>query len=234
MMRKVLDFLTNMDVRAWRAVGVTVVLFGGVGVILTLGAMLLGPSREAQVHHLIALASHSPYALPIAVVAFAALAFLGVPQFVLIAAAVAGFGPVAGALYSWIGTMVSAGVGYCLGRRFGARAFADLPGRGVQRFMDTVARNGFATSLIIRLVPSAPFIVVNMAAGAAGVTATAFGLGTAIGIVPKIALVALAGAGIGHAARGGGVQALMLAALGAVIWVVAMVLARKQIRADKP
>jgi uncharacterized membrane protein YdjX (TVP38/TMEM64 family) len=230
MIRRTLDFLTNMDLKAWRAVGVTVVLFGGVGVVLTLGAMVLGPSGEAEAHHLIAWAAHSPYALPIAVLAFAVLAFLGVPQFVLIAAAVAGFGPVAGAIYSWIGTLISALVGYGLGHRFGARAFADLPGQGVQRFMDTVASNGLVASLVIRLVPSAPFIVVNMAAGAAGVRPLPFTLGTAIGIVPKIVLVALAGAGVGHAARGGGVQALILAGLGAVIWLASMMLARKKMR----
>lgn len=229
-MRRIFDFLTNMDLKAWRAVAVTVVLFGGVGLVLTLGAMVLGPSGEAEVHHLIAWAAHSHYALPIAVLAFAVLAFLGVPQFVLIAACVAGFGPVAGAVYSWIGTLVSALVGFGMGRQFGARAFANLPGQGVQRFIDYVQDNGFVASLVIRLVPSAPFIVVNMAAGVAGVRPTSFILGTAIGIVPKIALVALAGAGVGHAARGGGVQALLLAGLGAVIWLASMMLARKNMR----
>ncbi len=226
--RQALNFILNMDLRAWRAVAVTVLLFGGVGLILTLAAALMGDRGGAMVEHLLGLAAHSPFALPLAVVAFAALAFLGVPQFVLIAAAVAGFGPLLGAAYSWIGTLASALVGFGLGRRFGARAFADLPGSGVQRFMQTVQSNGFVASLVIRLVPSAPFIVVNMAAGAAGVGWRVFTAGTAIGIVPKIALVALAGAGVGHAARGSGTQALILAGLGALIWIAAVVVARRR------
>ena len=49
-------------------------------------------------------------------------------------------------------------------------------------------------SLVVRLVPSAPFILVNMAAGLTPMRALDFCTpGTAIGIVPKIALTAFAG-----------------------------------------
>ncbi len=62
---------------------------------------------------------HGPWALPAAVGGFAVMAFLGVPQFVLIAAAVVAFGPWTGFAYSWIGTLVSALVGFALGRQLG-------------------------------------------------------------------------------------------------------------------
>ena len=68
--------------------------------------------------------------------------------------------------------------------------------------MGLVARNGFLASLIVRLVPSAPFIVVNMAAGVTPMRALHFVAGTGLGIVPKIVLTAFAGASILQLMRG--------------------------------
>lgn len=217
-MRRILRFLTNMDARAWRTLAVSFVLFGGVGLVFLFGAQVLGFSGEATVERWLGLAANGPWALPVAVAAFAILAFLGVPQFVLIAAAVVAFGAWAGFAYSWIGTMVSSLVGFYLGRVAGARALEMLSSEGVRKFMDLVGRNGFLASLIVRLVPSAPFIVVNMAAGVTPMKVWPFIAGTAIGIVPKIVLTAFAGNSIVHAMKGEGGRHLVWLVGIAVLW----------------
>ena len=229
-MRRIIDFVTNMDARAWRAAAVSFLLFGGVGVVFLFGAEVLGFNGEATVEHWLGLAAHGPWALPTAVAAFALLAFVGVPQFVLIAAAVVAFGGWAGFAYSWIGTMVSALVGFYLGRLAGARTLDAFASEGVRQFMALVGRNGFWASLIVRLVPSAPFIVVNMAAGVTPMKAWHFVAGTALGIVPKIAVTAFAGNSIVQAMRGeGGGHWLMLGAIVA-IWVIIGWYARKWLK----
>ena len=76
------------------------------------------------------------------------MAFLGVPQFVLIAAAVVAFGPWTGFAYSWIGTLVSSLVGFWLGRAYGARILRDFAGESVNKFMRMIGKNGFMASLI--------------------------------------------------------------------------------------
>jgi uncharacterized membrane protein YdjX (TVP38/TMEM64 family) len=200
-MRRLLQFLSNMDAKAWRTLAVSFALFGGVGLIFVFGSQVLGFSGEATVERWMGAAS-GPLALPVAVAAFAVLAFVGVPQFMLIAAAVVAFGGWAGFAYSWIGTMVSSLVGFYLGRVAGAKALERFSGAGVKRFMDHVGKNGFLASLIVRLVPSAPFIVVNMAAGVTPMRAFDFAAGTALGIVPKIALTAFAGDSIAKVMRG--------------------------------
>jgi uncharacterized membrane protein YdjX (TVP38/TMEM64 family) len=205
-MRPILRFLTNMDAKAWRTLAVSFVLFGGVGLVFLFGAQVLGFSGEATVERWLGLAADGPWALPAAVAAFAFLAFLGVPQFVLIAAAVVAFGAWTGFAYSWIGTMVSALVGFYLGRLAGGRTLSLLSSEGVRKFMELVGRNGFLASLIVRLVPSAPFIVVNMAAGVTPMRVWLFAAGTAIGIIPKIALTAFAGNSIVQALRGEGLE----------------------------
>ena len=227
-MSRLIDFITNMDARAWRSVAVSFVLFGGVGIVFLFGAPALGLGGP-QVEHWLTVV-RGPWALPVAVGAFAALAFLGVPQFVLIAAAVVAFGPWQGMLYSWIGTEVSSLVGFWLGRAFGARMLRDLNSKGVDQFMALIGKNGFMASLIVRLVPSAPFIVVNMAAGVTPMRLASFALGTAIGIVPKIALTAFAGSTVVRAMNGGGLGQAGLLAVAAGLWIGAGLLARRWLR----
>ncbi|CAN5361603.1 TVP38/TMEM64 family protein [soil metagenome] len=229
MLRRLIDFFTNMDAKAWRTIAVSFVLFGGVGVVFLFGAQLLGLNGEVAVEHWLS-AAHGPWALPVAVGAFAALAFIGVPQFVLIAAAVVAFGPWTGFAYSWIGTLVSSLIGFWLGRAFGGRLLKDLAGDGVAKFMKLIGKNGFLASLIVRLVPSAPFIVVNMAAGVTPMKIRDFAAGTAVGIIPKIALTAFAGNSIVQALKGGGQRHIVMLVVAVAVWIVCGLMARNWLK----
>jgi uncharacterized membrane protein YdjX (TVP38/TMEM64 family) len=229
MLRRLIHFFTNMDARAWRTVAVSFVLFGGVGVVFLFGAQLLGLNGEVTVEQWLS-AAHGPWALPVAVGAFAVLAFIGVPQFVLIAAAVVAFGPWTGFAYSWIGTLVSSLVGFWLGRTFGGRLLQDLAGDGVAKFMRLIGKNGFLASLIVRLVPSAPFIVVNMAAGVTPMRLLDFTAGTAVGIIPKIALTAFAGNSIVQALKGGGQRHIVMLVVAVLVWIAAGLVARNWLK----
>lgn len=232
-MRELLQFLSNMDAKAWRTLLVSFVLFGGVGLVFLFGAQVLGFNGEATVERWLGAASGA-WSLPVAVAAFAILAFVGVPQIMLIAAAVVAFGPWTGLAYSWVGTMVSALVGFYLGRAAGAKALERFSGGGVGRFMTMIGKNGFVASLIVRLVPSAPFIVVNMAAGVTPMRVLDFALGTAIGIVPKIVLTAFAGSSIIRLMKGEvGKDALWLALIAAA-WIAIGWIARRWLRDRQP
>ena len=227
--RRLFSFLSNLDAQAWRTLAVSFVLFGGVGVVFVFGAQVIGIDSERTLEGWLG-AARGPWSLPVAVAAFAALAFVGTPQIVLIAAAVVAFGPTLGSAYSWIGTMVSSLVGFYLGRAAGAGALERVSGEGVRRFMGLVGENGFLASLIVRLVPSAPFIVVNMAAGVTPMRLGHFVAGTGIGIVPKIALTAFAGASIVQLMRGEiGRHWIELAAV-AVLWLAIGWFARRWLR----
>jgi uncharacterized membrane protein YdjX (TVP38/TMEM64 family) len=112
-------------------------------------------------------------------------------------------------------------VGFGLGRAFGARVLRDFAGDRVNRFVDLIGRNGFFASMIVRLVPSAPFIVVNMAAGVTTMRFFSFVAGTAIGIIPKIVLTAFAGNAAIDAMRGGGIKPILTLAVLAALWIAA-------------
>jgi uncharacterized membrane protein YdjX (TVP38/TMEM64 family) len=229
-MRRLLAFLTDLDAKAWRTIAVTFVLFGGVGVVFVLGAPLLGLHSPADVQRWMGAGASTPWAPAIAIGGFTLLAFLGAPQFVLIAAAVVAFGPWMGFVYSWIGNLISAITGFFIGRRFGARVLRDYGGKGLNQFIDMVGRNGFWASAMVRLVPSAPFIMVNMAAGVTPMSIWAFIFGTALGSTPKIALIAFAGHSVAAGVSGQGPWHWASLVLIAALWIGAGLLARRWIK----
>jgi uncharacterized membrane protein YdjX (TVP38/TMEM64 family) len=229
-MGRLIRFILDMDARAWRTVVVTFLLFGGAGLIFLVAIPALGFNGQATVGHWLGVAARSPFALLIAVAAFAVLAFAGVPQVVLIAAAVVAFGAELGFAYSWIGTMVSAAVGFWLGRVTGGRLLRQVGGDKLKAFMAMIGKNGFLASLIVRLVPSAPFVVVNMAAGMTPMRFSSFALGAAIGILPKILLTVMAGQSVTHARSGQLWINLGLFALALLIWIGAGLWARRWMR----
>ncbi|MBI1263153.1 MAG: TVP38/TMEM64 family protein [Alphaproteobacteria bacterium] len=222
----IIHFFTNMDARAVRAVSISLGLFALVAVMFILGRSGLVDSATINAW-LAATARHWYYALPAAILAFTALAYIGAPQFALMAACVLAFGPWAGSGYAWVATLVSATATFYTGRAAGAEVVRRYGGRTVNRISEFVGRNGFWASMIIRNVPSAPFIVVNMAAGVSRMTFLAFIAGTGIGIIPKIALVAFAGRGVLELVGGGSLWLAASALLAAGGWLGAMLIARR-------
>jgi uncharacterized membrane protein YdjX (TVP38/TMEM64 family) len=208
--------------RATIALGV----FLAVGLFLLFGAQAFGLGGEAAARRWLTVA-HGPLALPAVIVVFAVLAFVGVPQVALIAAAVLVFGPWLGGLYSWIGTMASAMAGFWLGRLASPRMTTLANGSRTQALLELVERNGFVTSAAVRLAPFAPFVLINMAAGASRMSAVAFAGGTGVGIVPKIIAVAAAGGAASRLLFGGVLGPVVFFVGVLAAWLVAGMVARR-------
>jgi uncharacterized membrane protein YdjX (TVP38/TMEM64 family) len=216
-MDKLFRFFTEMDSTASRAVWIAFGLFTIAGIVLAAGMLLLDLEQSGIASFLRSL--RDVWWAPAAVTGtFVVLAFVGAPQVVLIAATVAVFGPAEGIVLSWVATMVSGSIGYALGRVGGAGAVSKLLGGRGGRALGFIGKNGFLASMLIRLVPSGPFIICNMALGAARVKSMAFVGGTGIGILPKIALVAFGAHGIGEVLKGENQGAIVFFVCAAIIW----------------
>jgi len=220
------DFLLEFDRRAWRALAVTSGLLLSVGLIFLFGKTQLGADGERAMTVWLQGFAGSPWGLLAAVGAFTVAAYLGVPQFLLIAACVVAFGPVLGFAYSWVATVVSAAATFFTGRAVGGRVLERFGGRRLNRLSTFVGRNAFVSSFIIRNVPSAPFVVVNMAFGASRAPFAAFLAGCALGVLPKTVLVALVGSSFMTAVSGDGVWSSAIVAGIALAWLALMLLAR--------
>jgi uncharacterized membrane protein YdjX (TVP38/TMEM64 family) len=125
--------------------------------------------------------------------AFVAGGLVVFPVVVLIAATAATFGPVLGFFYAAAGTMVSALVTYALGAWLGKQTLRDLLGPRLDSVRKRVARKGVIAVALIRLVPVAPFTIVNLLAGASEITLTQYLLGTALGMLPGIFMMSVLG-----------------------------------------
>lgn len=229
-MRWIIDFLSNMEARRWRAVLATALLLGAMIALFAVGKSQLGLEAEGRLEDWLAGFRQGPWGLVAAIAVFTVSAFFGAPQFILIAACVVAFGPWFGFLYSWIATVVSAGVTYWLGRGPTARLLARHGGKTVGRLTRFVGKNAFYASFMIRNVPSAPFIVVNMAFGAARASFPGFLAGCALGVLPKTALVAFFGGSFMTAVSGDGIWTSAILAGMALAWLALMLVVRELVK----
>ncbi|WP_374515340.1 TVP38/TMEM64 family protein [Brevundimonas sp.] len=229
-MRRLLDFILNMEARRWRTALAAALLLGATVGLLVFGKSQLGLATEAKLEAWLAGYAGSPWAFGATVALFVLAAFIGAPQFILIAACVVAFGPNLGFAYSWVATVVSAGVTYWLGRGPTARLVDRLDSRTLARLKRFVGRNAFYASFMIRNVPSAPFIVVNMAFGAARANYWTYLAGCALGVLPKTALVAFFGGAVVSAVSGDGVWTSLILAAVAVVWLGLMLAVREFVK----
>jgi len=115
---------------------------------------------------------------------------LAVPLSLLVLLAILALGPLAGLLFSLLGGSLIAAPSFALGRWLGQRAVEQLAGPRVQALNALVARRGLLAVVAVRLVPAAPFAVVNLLLGATRVGWGAFLLGNVLGMLPMVGITA--------------------------------------------
>lgn len=231
-MRKLLTFLNNMDARAQRTTWVSLALLLGVGAMIVLGKTgVLGLVSE-DVERLLTGLRASPWGLPAVILVFCVSAYVAAPQFVLIGACVVAFGPLNGFLYAWAGTIVSGALTFYTGRWAGAGMLRRYGGDTANRLSRFIGRNDFLASLIVRNVPTAPFIVVNMAFGASHAKFWRYFAGLIVGVIPKTAIVALLGQSVLSAMGGGLMLAIGVAITVIGVWISVALGARRLVQEE--
>jgi len=125
---------------------------------------------------------------PLIVIAFYAVAGLVIPITLLIGVTGAVFGPLYGAMYAIVGSTTTAVLTYLLGRWIGRDTVRRYLGARVNRLSRRIAKRGILAMAIIRILPIAPFTVVNVIAGASHIGLRDYMLGTALGMSPGIIL----------------------------------------------
>ncbi|MGD8861011.1 MAG: VTT domain-containing protein [Myxococcales bacterium] len=143
---------------------------------------------------------HSAWTLPLATLAFAVGATLSVPVLLLILAAGLLLDPVDAFLTALTGAVVSAAAHYGLGSLLGRERLRGALSRRLPAVGRALRRRGAVAVAALRLVPVAPFSVVNLLAGALRVGLPRFLLGTCLGLLPGVILLSLLGARIVEAA----------------------------------
>jgi phospholipase D1/2 len=141
----------------------------------------------------LAAARGEPWGVALVLAAFLVGGAIAFPVNILILATAAAFGPWLGALYSAVGSMASALIMYFVGSRFGREALMRLLGERARRALQAVRQRGVLAVVTLRVVPVAPFTVINLAAGASAIGFADFLLGSLIGMLPGLALMSFLG-----------------------------------------
>ncbi|ALP51839.1 hypothetical protein Tel_01060 [Candidatus Tenderia electrophaga] len=138
---------------------------------------------------------------------------VSIPVTLLIVASMLVFGGLAGAVYGLSGALLSAAVAYIAGQHLGRDTLRRLAGPRLNQISKKLANRGILTVVVIRLIPIAPFVVVNLVAGVSHIHLRDFLIGSAIGMLPGIVALALITEGVMRAAQQPSVYHLSLVAL---------------------
>lgn len=216
----------NQRRRIWIGVGVLVVLFAAAAAwkwtpladLITVEKMARWAAslRESPARHFYIIG------------AYIIGSVLLVPITLLILVTVIVFGPVAGSVYSLVGCLAGALVTYAIGYFLGQDFVRKIAGAKWQRIEKKIGRTGIVAVATLRLLPVAPFTVVNIVSGAFKVPWLDFTFGSLLGLAPGILITSLFAHQFASAIRNPGIGTfLLLAALIAVSVVGAVWLKRR-------
>jgi uncharacterized membrane protein YdjX (TVP38/TMEM64 family) len=155
----------------------------------------------------------------LAIAAFVVGGLVAFPVLVLIAATAAALGPWVGFFSAGIGVLLSALTLFSIGRVLGRARLQRVLGRRAGRIQSRIVGKGVVAVAMIRMVPIAPFSIVNVVAGASKLSLRDFLLGTVLGMAPGIAVMAALGAQIADLARNASWVNALLLALAVAAWI---------------
>ena len=119
-----------------------------------------------------------------ATLGFALAMTLAVPLTFLTLVALVAFGPWAGFGCAMVGALLGAAASYGIGAFLGHEVLVRLAGSRINLLSQRMATRGLVAVILVRMVPVAPFAVINMVAGASHIRLRDLVLGTAIGMTP--------------------------------------------------
>lgn len=179
---------------------------------------LSGFADTGRVSNLLSAYSQSGWGPPFAIAAFVVGGLVVFPVLVLIAATAAALGPWVGFVTASAGVLLSAFVLFVIGRALGRQRLQQLLGRRAARIQDRVVGKGILAVVVIRMIPIAPFSIVNVVAGASTLPLRDFLIGTALGMTPGNLAMAVLGAQIADVARNASWSSMLLLVLAFLGW----------------
>ncbi len=139
------------------------------------------------------LLKHDPLAPLYVIVVYILAGLLAFPIVILMPATAMVFGPLPGLIYSLCGLVANASVLYAVGHVLGRDTLHHYAGNRVRQISGRLARHGFTTVALLRLLPVAPFFLINLISGASPINFRTYTVATITGISPALIVMTLAG-----------------------------------------
>lgn len=129
---------------------------------------------------------------PAVLASFVLASCLAVPLSLLTLLSVLAFGPWQGGALTLLGASLCALITFALGRCMGQAAVSQWAGPRVQALNALAERRGLLAVIAVRLVPAAPFAVVNLMLGSTRIPWPALIVGNVLGMLPMVGITAWA------------------------------------------
>jgi uncharacterized membrane protein YdjX (TVP38/TMEM64 family) len=169
----------------------------------------------------------SDFSLMLVILTYVIGGLLMVPITLMIIATVSVFGPWYGAGYALLGAELSAIVSFAVGHLLGNEALRRIAGSRVNRISQAIAQRGVLTIITLRIVPVAPFSVINVIAGATAIRLRDFALGSFLGMIPGVVSIAILADRLVASLRDPNPQSILIL-LAAVVLVILSLLGLRQ------
>ncbi len=134
------------------------------------------------------------------ILAYMVLGLFAFPINVAIIVTAMTFGTALGLLYAAIGTLASALLTYAIGATIGKGTIDHILGPKFARVGRKIRDKGIFAVAAIRMMPVAPFTIVNLMAGASHIRLRDYAIGTLIGLAPGFIVIAPLGGQIARVA----------------------------------
>lgn len=152
---------------------------------------LLGQVNQSEINELIDRFKDLPYAPVYLVLIHIIAGLIGIPINLIVIGSVAVFGPWIALGSGLVGAHLSALAGFGVGRVFGKLILQRVTSRQLEKLNRVLGQRGPLSVALVRLVPVAPFVVVNLVAGASSLKFHVFNLGSALGMTPGMSVIVL-------------------------------------------
>jgi phosphatidylserine/phosphatidylglycerophosphate/cardiolipin synthase-like enzyme/uncharacterized membrane protein YdjX (TVP38/TMEM64 family) len=169
---------------------------------------------------------HSPWGPALLLMGYLVGTLIAIPVTLLILLTALIYGPALGAAYAIAGSLLAAATTYGIGAYLGGTTVERLSGGSVHRLSERLARRGVLTVIAVRIVPVAPFTVINLFAGASHIRLRDYLIGTTIGMIPGVAAMAAFSEGILALVQRADLKQFLVAALALVFIIGLTLLAR--------
>jgi uncharacterized membrane protein YdjX (TVP38/TMEM64 family) len=172
---------------------------------------------------------------PLAVIGGYVLAVvMAMPVLLLVSVGSLVFGPWPGMAYALIGMVAGSVVTYGFGWFTGAQTMDRFTQGRLALLASHLQNRGLLTVMVIRVMPVAPFIMVNLVAGALRVKLRDYVLGTALGLLPATVLISLFMTQLKDALENPGLGALLSVLVALLVVAVVFLLLRRKLRRQSP
>lgn len=202
----------------------SIMILMGLVIIAVLGGLMFWASQSIpwlssdSINAFLEKSRGTYFALPTVLLVYVVGGILFFPVTVLSLAVAAIFGPIWGPIYGMMGALMSSAIMFGIGKLSGNAGLKKLGGPKVAAVDEKLKRSGIVGVAAIRMLPIAPFSLVNLVAGISSIGIFQFLVGTFLGMFPPMIAKGLVGDSIAQIWQNPSPKTISYLVGGIVLW----------------